>query len=123
MMAVQRSASNWSATAARLEKAAMDGASKELRAIRADLIQLAAVQSADEARLRYAIAYAAYRMVNLPDVPERERKDLLHDAVTQLPLGSKRNPKDAEAHALLGSVYGLQIAESPVVRGMTLGPR
>ena len=122
-MAVQRSDSDWSATTARLEKAALDGASKDLRAIRAGLIQLAAAQSADEARLRYAIAYAAYRMVNLPDVPDKERKDLLDDAVTQLQQVIKLNPKDAEAHALLGSVYGLQIAESPVVRGMTLGPR
>jgi tetratricopeptide (TPR) repeat protein len=113
----------WSETTARLEKAALDGASKDLRAIRADLIQRAAAQSADEATLRYAIAYAAYRMVNLPDVPDKERKDLLNDAVTQLQHAIKHNPNDAEAHALLGSVYGLQIAESPVVRGLTLGPR
>jgi cytochrome c-type biogenesis protein CcmH/NrfG len=69
------------------------------------------------------VAYASYRMAVLPDVADNERKELLSDAVSQLQQVVKRHPKDAEAHALLGSVYGLQIAESPVVRGMTLGPR
>ena len=114
---------DWSQTAARLEKAAMAGATNDLRSIRADLVRRAAAKGADEMLMRYAVAYASYRTVNLPDVPDRERKDLLDDAVAQLQQVVKRNPKDAEAYALLGSVYGLQIAESPVVRGMTLGPR
>jgi tetratricopeptide (TPR) repeat protein len=113
----------WVQTTARLEKAALDGASKELRAIRGELIQRLSVQGADEPTLRYAIAYVAFRTVNLPDVADKERNELLDDAVTQLQQVVKRNPKDAEAHALLGSVYGLQIAQSPIIRGMTLGPR
>jgi tetratricopeptide (TPR) repeat protein len=121
--ALQGSDPEWTQMTARLEKAALDGGSKDLRAIRANLMQSVAAQGPDEAALRYAIAYAAYRMVNLPDVPDNERKGLLDDAVTQLQQVIKRNPKDPEAHALLGSIYGLQIAESPVVRGMTLGPR
>jgi tetratricopeptide (TPR) repeat protein len=115
--------SDWGHTTAKLEKSALDGVSKDLRAIRADLIQRLEAQGPDEAMLRYTIAYAAYRMVNLPDVADKERKDLRSDAVTQLQQVVKRNSKDAEGYALLGSVYGLQIAESPVVRGMTLGPR
>ena len=114
---------DWSATTARLEKAALDGTAKDLRAIRTDLAQRLSASGADEAPLRYAIAYASYRMATLPDVPDRERKDLLDDAVAHLQQIVKKNQRDAEAHALLGSVYGLQIAESPVVRGMTLGPR
>jgi cytochrome c-type biogenesis protein CcmH/NrfG len=108
---------------ARIERAALEGATKELRAIRSELQGRVAAAGADEPMVRYAIAYVAFRTVNLPDVPTAERTDLLNDAVTQLQQVVKRNPNDAEAHALLGSVYGLQIAESPIVRGMTLGPR
>lgn len=114
---------DWGATTTRLEKAALEGTSKDLRAIRTDLTQRVSAAGPDEAMLRYTIAYASHRMATSPDVPDKERKDLLDDAVAQLQQVIKRNPKDAEAHALLGSVYGLQIAESPVVRGMTLGPR
>ena len=107
----------------RLEKAALDGATRDLMAIRADLQKQVAAPGAGEALIRYALAYASFRMVNLPDVPAAERKDLLSDAVTQLQDVIKKNANDAEAHALLGVVYGLQIAESPIIRGMTLGPR
>jgi tetratricopeptide (TPR) repeat protein len=113
----------WSQMTARLERAALDGVTKDLRAIRSELQEQVAAAGADEAIVRYTLAYASYRMVNLPDVPDKERTDLLNDAVTQLQQVIKRNPKDGEAHALLGSVYGLQIAQSPVIRGVTLGPR
>ena len=113
----------WLQTTARLEKAALDGTTKELRAIRAELVRRVAAPAADGPLLRYTVAYTSYRMVNLPDVPDNERTELLNDAVVQLQQVVKGNPKDAEAHALLGSVYGLQIAQSPIVRGMTLGPR
>jgi tetratricopeptide (TPR) repeat protein len=106
----------------RLERAALEGATKELRAIRSEL-QGRVTAGADEPMVRYMLAYVAFRTVNLPDVPDAERTDLLNDAVSQLQQVVKRNPKDAEAHALLGSLYGLQIAQSPIVRGMTLGPR
>jgi cytochrome c-type biogenesis protein CcmH/NrfG len=113
----------WSQMTARLERAALDGVTKDLRAIRSELQGRVASAGADEAMVRYTLAYTSYRMVNLPDVPDKDRTDLLNDAVTQLQQVIKRNSKDAEAHALLGSVYGLQIAQSPVIRGMTLGPR
>ena len=113
----------WNQTTARLEQAALEGATKDLRVVRADLVQRLAAPGANEAMLRYALAYAAYRMANLPDVADKEKKELLDDAVSQLQQVVKRNEKDVEAQALLGSVYGLQIAESPVIRGMTLGPR
>ena len=113
----------WSQMTARLERAALEGVSMELRAIRSDLLGRVATAGADEPMVRYTLAYAAYRMVPLPDVSEKDRTDLLNDAVTQLQQVIKANPNDAEAHALLGSVYGLQIAQSPLIRGMTLGPR
>ena len=113
----------WAQMTARLEKAALEGPTADLRAIRSDLQRRIASPGPDETMLRYTLVYASYRMVNLPDVPSNERTDLLTEAVAQLQQVVKMNPKDAEAHALLGSVYGLQIAESPVIRGMTLGPR
>jgi tetratricopeptide (TPR) repeat protein len=121
--ALQGSDPDWNQTTMRLEKAALDGTTKVLRAIRAELVRRVAAPAADGPLLRYTLAYTSYRMVNLPDVPDNERTELLKDAVAQLQQVVKGNPKDAEAHALLGSVYGLQIAQSPIVRGMTLGPR
>ena len=114
---------DWIQLTVRLERAALEGVASDLRTIRSDLQRRVGGAGADEAVVRYTLAYVAFRMVNLPDVSDKERKDLLEDAVTQLQQIIKRHPTDAEAHALLGSVYGLQIAESPIVRGMTLGPR
>lgn len=115
----------WPQMVSRMEQAALDGVSKELRSFRADFMRRLSSPSPtpDEVALRYAAAYIAWRMANLPDVPKSERSDLLADAVAQLQQVVTRNPNDAEAHALLGSVYGLQIAASPMIRGMTLGPR
>ena len=121
--ALQQADTGWSQLTSRLEKAALDGAANDLKAIRADLLQRIAAPGADEAALRYAAAYAAYRLVVLPGMTDKDKASLLDDAVDQLQAVVKRNPKDAEAHALLGSAYGLQIAASPVIRGMTLGPR
>lgn len=122
-IALQQAEADWSQLTTRLEKAAIDGATNDLKAIRADLMQRITAPGRDEAALRYAAAYAAYRLVNLPGVTDKEKTALLDDAIAQLQAVVKRNPKDAEAHALLGSVYGLQIAAAPFVRGMTLGPR
>jgi tetratricopeptide (TPR) repeat protein len=110
---------------ARLDRAAADGAAADLRAIHADLLgQLTTpADPSRETALRYAAAYAAWRLAVLPSVAKKERGDLLDAAVAQLEQAVKRNPKDAESHALLGSVYGLQISESPMTGGMRLGPR
>lgn len=121
--ALQQADTGWSQLTARLEKASLDGATNDLKAIRSDLAQRLTSPGADEVALRYTTAYAAYRLVNLPGVTDKEKASLLDDAVAQLQAAAKQNPKDAETHALLGSVYGLQIAASPVIRGMTLGPR
>lgn len=121
--ALQQADAGWNQLTARLEKAALDGATNDLKAIRADLVQRLTTPGVDEGALRYAAAYAAYRLVNLPGVTDKEKGTLLDDAVAHLQLVVNRNSKDAEAHALLGSVYGLQIAAAPFIRGMTLGPR
>jgi Flp pilus assembly protein TadD len=114
----------WRPLTERLERAAMNGTAAELRTIRGELLRLLAAkpEPARERLVQYSLAYIASRLTFNPQVPEREQGDLLADAVTRLQGLVKADPKDAEAHALLGSLYGLQIAMSPL-KGMLLGPR
>jgi hypothetical protein len=122
--AAQPPSANWPAVSARLEPAATTASAAELRALRTELIGLVSPSLPDEQRalVQYAIAYVASRMANVPGVPGAEADRLLEDAVERLRAVVKSRPRDAEAHALLGSVYGLQIARSPL-KGMLLGPR
>jgi tetratricopeptide (TPR) repeat protein len=122
--AAQAGDAAWAALTQRLERASMNGAVAELRTVRGELLRLLAAkpEPARERLVQYSLAYIASRMVFNPQTPEREQGDLLADAVTRLQAVVSANPKDAEAHALLGAVYGLQIAMSPL-KGMLLGPR
>lgn len=115
---------SWPELTTRLERAALGGSSKDLRAIRADLLRRLTQPDiqAQEPMLRYAVAYVGWRMASLRDVPAQEQKSALEEAVTHLQAIVKNDPKNAEAQALLGSVYGLQIAQSPM-KGILLGPR
>lgn len=115
---------SWPDLTARLERAALAGSSKELRAIRADLLRRLTqpAERAQEPLVRYAVAYVGWRMAPLPDVPEQEQKGALEEAVTHLLAVVKSDPGNAEAQGLLGSVYGLQIAQSPM-KGILLGAR
>ena len=124
LAAAQTPSNSWSALSARLEPAATTGTAADLRAIRAELIAMSAPPLPDEQRhlVQYSIAFIGSRIVNLPDVPDREADSLLDDAVERLRSIVKSRPRDAEVHALLGSVYGLQIARSSV-KGMLLGRR
>jgi tetratricopeptide (TPR) repeat protein len=119
------SADDWAALTARLERAVAQSAAADLRAVHAELLRRlgSPMDAAREGALRYGAAYAAWRLSTIPAVSKDERGDLLEGAVSQLQQAVKRDPKDAESYALLGSVYGLQIAESPVTGGMRLGPR
>jgi hypothetical protein len=114
---------DWQELAARLERAVLRGQSDELRSIRADLMRRVQTASSSADLVQYAIAYVGWRMAPLPDVPEREQTDLLDDGVSRMQDVVKRDGKNAEAQALLGSLYGLQISRSPMMKGITLGPR
>jgi tetratricopeptide (TPR) repeat protein len=117
-------AQNQADAARRLENAILAGRSGDARTVRTELLRSLA-QRPDAARerlLRYTVAYAGWRLASMPDVPEREQEDLLDDAVTRLKAIATADARDAEASALLGSVYGLQIGRSPL-KGMLLGPR
>lgn len=71
----------------------------------------------------YALAFVSSRLAPmLPESRRGERKALLEEAAEALRQVLRINPRDAEAQALLGSVYGAQVSGSPW-RGMTVGPR
>ena len=116
---------SWSELTERLERAALAGSGQALRAVRIDLLRQL-MQPAERAPARslleYAIAYVGYRLASLSDVPEREQTDLLDDAVERLEALVDDGPEYAEAQALLGSLYGLQIGRDPS-RGIVLGVR
>jgi tetratricopeptide (TPR) repeat protein len=114
---------DWRQLTARLEGAVLRGQSAELRSIRADLLRRVQTASPSVDLVQYAIAYVGWRMATLPDVPERERGDLLDDGVSRIQDVVKKDGKNVEAQALLGSLYGLQIARSPMMKGISLGPR
>ena len=102
----------WSELTERLERAALTGSGQELRAVRIDLLRRQmrpAEEAPTQSLLEYAIAYVGYRLANLGDVPRQEQADLLDDAVERLEALDDDDPEYAEARALLGSLYGLQI--------------
>ena len=124
LAASQEPAADWRSLAARADTAALRDDAAGLKQARTDLLRAlsAAPQSQDAPAIRYAIAYAGWRMSTNPATPSRERDALLDDAETQLKAAIQAQPKFAEAHALLSGVYGLMIANSPL-RGITLGSR
>ncbi|MCY3820334.1 MAG: tetratricopeptide repeat protein, partial [Gammaproteobacteria bacterium] len=81
-----------------------------------------AEQAPAQSLLECAIAYVGYRLANLRDVPEQEQADLVDDAVERLEALVSDDPEYAEAHALLGALYGLQIGRD-ASRGVVLGVR
>lgn len=115
----------WSELTERLERAALAGSGQELRAVRMDLLRQLiqpAEQAPEPAFVEYAIAYIGWRSANLTDVPEQEQADLLDDGVERLEAVVNDDPENTEARALLGALYGLQIARDPS-RGAELGVR
>ena len=115
----------WSELTERLERAALAGSGRELRAVRIDLLRQLlrpAEQAPAQSLLEHAIAYVGYRLANLGDVPEQEQADLVDDAVERLEAVVNDGPEHTEAHALLGSLYGLQIGRD-ASRGVVLGVR
>ena len=108
----------------RLERAYPAGDAGELLAVRADLADLlGAGQTAGQRSItRYTIAYVNWRLFTIPDaVPADDRAALLDDAVDLLTRDLEADDGNAESHALLAGVYGMQIDSA--WKGMTLGRR
>lgn len=71
----------------------------------------------------YTLAYVSSRLAPiLPGERKEERRKLLEEAEEALRQSLALTPRDAEAQALLGAVYGAQIGLSPW-KAMTLGPK
>jgi len=106
-----------------LEASALAGRIEDVKRARVDLLRMsAAPASGPRASLvRYSIAYAGWRMVFAPSVPDAEQVLVLEDAAMQLNEVLKTQPNDVEALSLLAAVQGVRIAKSPEL-GMTLGP-
>jgi tetratricopeptide (TPR) repeat protein len=117
-------AQGWTAVAGRLERAALNGSTQELREVRAQLIRELPQSPGEqpESLGLYAIAYAGWRMATLPDVPKSEQDGLLDDAADRLEAILKTSSQDAEALALVGAIYGQQAGRS-MMRAIVLGPR
>jgi len=117
-------ANDWAGLITGIERAAMEGSATALKGAREDLLRRAsALAVRDRAPLlQYAIAYTAWRMASLSSVPGSERAAVLDDGVARLQAVVDANPQDAEALALLGGLYGLQIGRSPL-KAIVLGSR
>lgn len=86
-------------------------------------LRLAEGSSAPERALSlYAIGYAEWRLSYMPGTAAADRKLLLEDAQKQFEAVLAINANHAEAHAMLSSVLGSQIAFARI-RAMVLGPQ
>jgi tetratricopeptide (TPR) repeat protein len=113
----------WPAIVADLERATLDSDMAGLRrAVEACRRWRAAAPPARRPLVTYALGYSAWRLAFLRAVPAKEREALLKEAADTLEEAVQADPRSAEAHALLASVYGAQIAVSPM-RGIMLGSR
>ena len=115
----------WPGLVARIERAYVQGNASEMRAVRTALKELLDGDLADNQRslARYTVAYLNWRLSVLTDaVQDDERDALLEEAVELLGEDLADNDANAESHALLANVYGLQISRSPL-KGAFLGMR
>lgn len=106
-----------------VQKAAIMGEASALKAAR-ELAQTAASQITEpskKAAALYLVGYANYSLVNLPS--EKESKEQNTDAgIAALEEAVKLEPAFADAHALLGSLYG-QKAGGGMMAGMKYGQK
>ena len=118
-------AAAWPGLLARAERATVRGDVPEMTAVQTELGALldAGPTAAEGSLARYTVAYLAWRLAVLPSAfTDDDRDALLDDAVELLRAELELNQENAEAHALLGGLYGLQIGNS-AWKGMTLGRR
>lgn len=114
----------WPEAVARLEHGQVAGAVDELRAAR-EAIQgglQANLPPAQGALVRYSLAYADWRLAPMSGLARAERKALLEEGVKRAEEGLELDPRNAELHAMLAAVHGLQMGMMPSA-GMELGPK
>ena len=114
----------WPALVEGIERAQIAGDVQSLMDARADCRQWldGTLTDRQRARVRYAIAYADWRLLNPSHaLDDNKRDDLGDEAVELLEKNIEADAGDIEAHALLGGVWGIQITSA--WRGMRLGRR
>lgn len=115
----------WPRLVARIERAHVLADASEMRAVRNVLREALGSDLGDDQRsiARYTVAYLNWRLFVLVDGPtDAERAALLDEALELLRADLADNDANAESHALLANVYGLQVRQSPL-RGAFLGIR
>jgi tetratricopeptide (TPR) repeat protein len=108
----------------RIEHAMITGSVEQLEQYRGTLLASVDKASGNEAMLmRYTLAYVDWRLYPLLMSDPKKRGDAyLKEAEKQLTELVKADPGNAEAHALLSTVYGQEIGTS-AWRGMLIGPK
>ena len=103
----------WPGLVTRIERAYVLGDGSEMRTARNALKEALDSELTEEQRsiARYTVAYLNWRLFFLMDgAADDEREALLDEAVELLGADIEDNDANAESHALLSSVYGLQNA-------------
>lgn len=100
--------SDWPSFVARLSAAAPIVEEGELHALRSELKQ------PSSAREHYTLAYIDRTLAFAAGTSDELRRELLDEATVQLERAIALEPRNADAHALLGSVFG---ASTGVHRG------
>lgn len=100
----------WSTVVDRVSHAAPRGNLAELRALR-EVLQ--GEVKADESLRRYTHAFVLRALAFSPKTSDDEQRQLLELAIKELERAVELDPRNAEAHALLGSTYGASIGSFP----------
>jgi tetratricopeptide (TPR) repeat protein len=108
--------------AGRIERAVVLGSVADLSAIKRTLETTIEAKGGPAGLDDYTLAYVGWRLCQILDPGEgKEKRRLLKEAQQRLEIRLERIPDDAEASALLGSVFGEQI--DGFFGGMFLGPK
>lgn len=126
LAAETRSTTSLEPMIAGIERAVVVGSVDALETSRTELLQRLEASESTGNEERYLLAYVDWRLAGLmmasPKEHEDQRLEILEEAQAHLEALIEAAPEHAEAHALLGSVFGMQIGGS-AFRGMRLGPR
>lgn len=115
----------WPGLVAQIERTYVLGDASGMRSARTAVKELLDSDLTDDQRsiARYTVAYLNWRLFFLTDnSADDERDALLDEALELLDADVADNDANAESHALMASVYGLQISQSRL-RAAFLGTR
>ena len=115
----------WPGLVERIERAYVLGDASGMRSARTAVKGLLGPELTDDQRsiARYTVAYLNWRLFFLTDGSAGDERDaLLDEALELLDADVADNDANAESHALMASVYGLQISQSRL-RAAFLGTR